>query len=202
MLGANACLACGLHRRHGWRIVALAGVAAIAPDWDGLTVVWDAQLFDQGHRVWGHNIFSCFALAILLTIAQLRCDFLGQVARLLVRIRPFQQFGANVGSQVSENRSGTLFLLVSYLACLSQIPADAVVSGGRGLSDWEIKPLWPVSNWSIVYGMVPWGNVGITIIFAISMILMAKFKQSLQQIAIGTLVCVVGYILAWGLIFR
>lgn len=38
MLGANGVVASGLHDRFGWRLVALAAIAAIVPDWDGLTV--------------------------------------------------------------------------------------------------------------------------------------------------------------------
>jgi hypothetical protein len=91
MLGANAVLACGLHRKLGWRVVGLAGFAAIGPDWDG-----------------------------------------------------------------------------------------------------------PVSDWSVVYSMVPWGNVGVTVIFAASMILMAKFTRFIQPLAAGSLVAVVAYIIVWG----
>ena len=42
MLGATLALVAGLQRRHGWRIVAMAAVAAVLPDWDGLTIVLGA----------------------------------------------------------------------------------------------------------------------------------------------------------------
>ena len=42
MLGASLALAARLQSRHGWRIVAMAAVAAVLPDWDGLTILFGA----------------------------------------------------------------------------------------------------------------------------------------------------------------
>jgi len=39
MLGITGALAAGLHRRYGWQIVAMAGVTAVLPDWDGLSLL-------------------------------------------------------------------------------------------------------------------------------------------------------------------
>ncbi|WP_372722671.1 hypothetical protein [Novipirellula sp.] len=84
------------------------------------------------------------------------------------------------------------------MAALSQIPADAVVSGAVGLSDWALKPLWPFSDFQFIYPLVPWGNVGVTIVFAIAMIVELKKPNQAQQIALLTLVVVVIYIALWG----
>ncbi|MGD9128399.1 MAG: hypothetical protein PVH19_13570 [Planctomycetia bacterium] len=54
MLGIDGVLAVGLNRRWGWSLCAMAGVVAIVPDWDGLTLLGSASLFDAAHRVWGH----------------------------------------------------------------------------------------------------------------------------------------------------
>ncbi|MEN6458225.1 MAG: hypothetical protein ABFC63_04790 [Thermoguttaceae bacterium] len=53
MIGINGTLAIGLYRRHGWQIVALAGVAAEIPDLDGLAIVLGPSLYADGHRYWG-----------------------------------------------------------------------------------------------------------------------------------------------------
>ncbi|HID24106.1 MAG TPA: hypothetical protein EYP14_17130 [Planctomycetaceae bacterium] len=59
MLGVNGAIAAGLTRRHGWRLAAVAGLAAAAPDWDGLTLVFGSAAFAAGHRLWGHNLVAC-----------------------------------------------------------------------------------------------------------------------------------------------
>jgi hypothetical protein len=43
MIGIDGALAVGLNRCYGWRIVALAGFAAVLPDWDGLTLMLGAN---------------------------------------------------------------------------------------------------------------------------------------------------------------
>ena len=64
MVGIDGALALGLQRRHGWQIVALAGVAAVLPDFDGLTILFGIQWYAEGHRLWGHNLLvtGCAAL--------------------------------------------------------------------------------------------------------------------------------------------
>jgi hypothetical protein len=44
MVGINGALAAGLDRRYGWPIVAMAGVSAMLPDWDGLTILLGARV--------------------------------------------------------------------------------------------------------------------------------------------------------------
>ena len=45
MIGIDGALAVGLHRRHGWPIVALAGLTAVLPDVDGLSIVLGRNLY-------------------------------------------------------------------------------------------------------------------------------------------------------------
>ena len=56
MVGITGAVAANLHRRHGWPIVALAGFAAMLPDWDGLTILCGIHCYAAAHRVWGHNL--------------------------------------------------------------------------------------------------------------------------------------------------
>ena len=199
-LGINGVLACGLHRRWGWKIVAVGGVAAIAPDWDGLPMFIDMARFEHGHRVWGHNVFACLLLALALGALDYRFDWFGRIARWLVQFGPMRDVREHVGElRATFSSSGLMiWILVAFVAALSQIPADAVVSGGKGLSDWALKPLWPVSNLEVIYPMVPWGNVGVTVIFAIAMIAQAKKPSRSQTIAIVSLVSMCLYIFIWG----
>ncbi len=71
LLGSAGAMAAGLHRR-GWQIVALAGVAATVPDWDGLSLVFGAVAFDRLHRAAGHSLLVATALAILLALIEYR----------------------------------------------------------------------------------------------------------------------------------
>jgi membrane-bound metal-dependent hydrolase YbcI (DUF457 family) len=202
MLGANGVVASGLHHRFGWKLVVLAAVAAIAPDWDGLTVLVDASVFDRGHRVWGHNIFACCATGILVASLDTRFNLTGRLVAWLQTFRSTSEDMADeavVSEQPTVSYSAAIVVAVS--AALSQIPADAVVSGGQGLADWPVKYLWPVSNAEVIFPLVPWGDPGITIVFCVGMILAARFKDRVRPIAISTLIGVTGYILVRGLVF-
>ena len=201
LLGMNGLLATGLQRTHGWKLAALAAVAAIAPDWDGLPMLIDMARFESGHRVWGHNVLACVLTGILLGIVDYRFDIAGRIAKVLTRFGPMKELksAADV-RETFATRSTLIWIIVAILAALSQIPADAVVSGAEGLSDWAIKPFWPFSDWPLVYAMVPWGNIGVTLIFAIAMIAQIKRPSSTQRIAITALLAVIAYIVFWGLI--
>jgi membrane-bound metal-dependent hydrolase YbcI (DUF457 family) len=69
MVGINGALALGLARRHGWQIVALAGFAAVLPDFDGLTILLGPQCYAEGHRLWAHNLLVAGLVAALMSAA-------------------------------------------------------------------------------------------------------------------------------------
>ncbi|EMI21591.1 hypothetical protein RMSM_01478, partial [Rhodopirellula maiorica SM1] len=96
LLGINGVLAAGLHRDHGWKIVALAGVAAIAPDWDGVPMLIDMSRFEGGHRVWGHNLMACCVLGLLLGTADYRWDLAGRAAARITRYGPLKELATSI----------------------------------------------------------------------------------------------------------
>jgi len=99
MIGINGALAAGLQRNHGWKIVALAGVAAISPDWDGLTLVAGMSTFNQAHRVWGHNVLVVVLLGAALAAVDYRFDLMTRVARgTMRRIQLLAPAQANLNS--------------------------------------------------------------------------------------------------------
>jgi LexA-binding, inner membrane-associated putative hydrolase len=199
MLGINGVLAAGLHRRFGWQLVALAGFAAVAPDWDGIPMLMNMARFESGHRVWGHNVFACCALGVLIGSLDYRFDWTSRLAKRLTRWGPLKEYDHRVHPRSDRSSLGWMvWMTVATIAALSQIPADAVVSGWRGLSDWALKPFWPISDWKFVYSLVPWGNIGVTVIFAVGMIAQVKIQSKVQQIAQVVLAAVVVYIVAWG----
>ena len=207
MLGINGALAFGLHEKFGWRIVALSGVAAVAPDWDGIPMLFDMARFESGHRVWGHNLISCLLLGLLLGTLDFRFGFSKWIVRQFAKLKTngtdsgsvsANQQSLNEEPHVQRNPRWFTLVAVSTIAALTQIPADALVSGGQGLSDWALEPFWPFSAFEFVYPMLPWGNIGLTVIFAIGMLALAKKPHRAKLIAIAALGFVIGYIIVWG----
>lgn len=198
LLGINGAIATGFYRRpHGWKWVATAGVAAIGPDWDGLPMLIDMSRFEAGHRVWGHNFLACAILATLIVVLVVRFDGWERLIGLHPGLR---RFSSPIDAQKPSQTAA--WWMMAWVAAMSQIPADILVSGGEGLTDWPLQPAWPFSDWSVVYPMVPWGNVGVTLIFATGMIAMAKRPERMRMIAIASIVVVAGYLVFWGTVIR
>jgi len=199
MLGINGVLATGLQRKFSWKIAAIAGVAAASPDWDGLPIVISIELFNRAHRVWGHNILACTVLGIAIGIMDYQFDLVTRSARLVDRCFRCRIPEASLALRNEYSTGGILFwCVVAILACLSQLPADMVVSGTATLSDWALQPFWPFSHQEMVFPMVPWGDASITMVFVVGMFAMLRWKSSVRSIACLTLVGVVAYILVRG----
>lgn len=195
MIGVNGALAVGLHRRHGWQICGIAGMAAASPDWDGLTILFSSAAYAEGHRVWGHNLLACAGLAILLALIDYRFDLMTRWGRMLCKV-----LRSSVPPRYLEVRAEfpprgyLLWITVAILAAFTHLPADAAVSGSATLAEWKIQPLWPMSDVKWGFSAVYWGDVGVTVIFAVSMFAMVKWRSRVQLLAAITLSCVVGYI--------
>ena len=197
MVGINGALAAGLHRRHGWRIAALAGLAAVAPDWDGLTIVVSFELFDHAHRVWGHSIFTSAILACVLAALDFRLDFVGRGERLLCWA--LRTPSKAMATQPARSwRRLSIWLVVAAAATMSHLAADLVYSGTAELSDWHLQLLWPYSSQGFVYPMVHWGDAGVTVIFVVGMFAMVRRRDWIQPIALITLTLVLVYIVVRG----
>lgn len=211
MVGVTGTLACGVHKKFGWPIVLMAGIVAITPDWDGLTILLSTQTFADGHRVWGHNIFACF-LGLILGIADYRYDFSTRLANRILRTRPGRWFRSEIQKlsktegeddevtsvelplRSERTTSGYLIWgLVGFLAVASHLLADLVVSGTNQLADWKLKLFWPFSDQGYVYPLVKWGDPGMSILFSLGMIAMIRWPARIQGIALATLSLVILY---------
>ncbi|MEO8499200.1 MAG: metal-dependent hydrolase [Planctomycetota bacterium] len=197
MLGINGVLAAGLQRRYAWRIAALAGVAAISPDWDGLTILGGIELFDHAHRAWGHSVFTCAVLACVLAGLDFRFDLVGQGERLLCWALRLPSKALATRPDRNMNRL-MIWLLVAIVSTMSHLAADLVYSGTAELSDWHLQLLWPFSSQGFVFPMVHWGDVGVTILFVIGMFAMVRRRDWIQPIALITLILVLVYIVIRG----
>jgi hypothetical protein len=195
MLGINGVMAAGLHRKCGYQIVAMAAVAAVIPDWDGATILVSRWAFVEGHRVWGHNVLACLIMGIAIGWLDYRFDLATRVSRFL---STWMHVAFPAGSlQVRDTfTSGGLFLWISvaYLATMSHLVGDLVVSGTKSLPDWSVQLLWPFSDRGWVFPMVAWGDVGITLVFVGGMFAMLRWRARTQMIAVVTLVGVATYL--------
>ena len=95
-------------------------------------------------------------------------------------------------------RGFVVWILVAILAALSQLPADLVISGTATLPDWELRPLWPFSDWSCVFPILRWGDPTPTIIFVAGMFAMPRWPHRLQLVALTTLTALAAYFFARG----
>ena len=72
------------------------------------------------------------------------------------------------------------------------------VSGGEGLSDWHVQPLWPFSNAGLVFPLVRWGDIGPTIIMMGAAIVAARFVDRARASAIVGLCLLIAYMFLQG----
>lgn len=196
MLGINGALSAGLHRRWGWQIVALAGVAATSPDWDGVFMLSQSVSLTEGHRVWGHNILTCVLVGLVLGGLDYHFDLVTRSGRSFTRLlRLNVPHESLMARKRFSTRGLATWAAVAIVAALSHLPADMVVSGTSSLPDWEVQVLWPFSRQGWVFPRVPWGDAGITIVFVVGMFAMARWKSHVRAIASATLLLMVAYII-------
>lgn len=198
MLGSAGALAAGLHRR-GWEIVALAGVAAVVPDWDGLSLLFGAAAFDRLHRAAGHSLLVATALAVVLAAIEYRARLIARCGSLLAeRIEGIPVPGPSGGDRDASHgrpRAGLLvWSAVAILATWSHLAADLVFSGHASLPDWGLKLFWPFSEKSYVFPAVRWGDPLPTILLLAGAFAMLRWKSATQAIAALTILGLVGYI--------
>jgi hypothetical protein len=195
MVGIDGALALGLHRRHGWKIAALAGAAAASPDWDGLTLLAGARLYDQAHRVWGHNVFACVLVGVALGLADYRFDLVTRLGRRFVQRARLDVCDDHFVPRTSYSaRGAALWSIAAIVAGLSHLAGDVVVSGSARYSDWGVQLLWPITDRAWVYPRVHWGDIGITLIFAAGVASMLWRPQRVQVLAVISLVAVAAYL--------
>lgn len=178
----------------------MAGLASNVPDWDGIPMLFDMQRFEVGHRVWGHGILSIALTSLLLAVMQVRWDWIGWIAnRLRSRFLKSVSVAPSQDSKWLVGGSGVLvFAIIGLCAQVVHWPCDMVVSGGNGLSDWAIQPWWPFSSAAYVYPLIPWGDIGPTIIMMAGVIVIAKRNRDLSITSCLTIATLCGYMVVRG----
>ncbi|QDU54761.1 metal-dependent hydrolase [Aeoliella mucimassa] len=198
LVGVHTALATGLHRRFGWQVVVLAAVASNLPDWDGLPMLIDMARFESGHRVWGHNLLAITLSSVLVATLQWRFHLIDRLAHKLRRWKPADFSLAETSDMVRGPAPWSVLLVVCLVAQLLHLPCDMVVSGGKGLSDWQVQPFWPWSDTGYALPLVPWGDVGPTVILMLGVIAVAKLPRRATMVSAATLVVLIAYLLLRG----
>jgi membrane-bound metal-dependent hydrolase YbcI (DUF457 family) len=195
MIGIDGALALGLQRRHGWQIVALAGIAAVAPDLDGLTILFGCECYAEGHRVWGHNLLVAGVAAAVLAAA-IYCS------GMLARLRPWlaghvAAFSVPDGAETPRRSRAelSLWLTVAVVAAYSHLLMDVLFSIGKDQPIWGVPLFWPFSRREWAFPMIRWGDVGATLILAAGMFAMVRWPPRVRAIAAVTLAAVAAYVI-------
>lgn len=196
LVGIHCALACGCHQRWGWIAIATAALASNLPDWDGFPMLIDMARFEAGHRVWGHNFISITVLAILLAWTEHRWQWMLGLAQRLKPALPTELQHRDFAA--SAQTSFIVLFVIAFVAQSIHLPCDMVVSGGNGLSDWLVLPFWPFWNRGFVLPLIPWGDVGPTIIMMLGVIVASRMPARTQRVALATLLSLAGYLLVRG----
>ena len=201
MLGVSGGLAVGLHRRFGWPIVAFAGVAAILPDWDGLSLALGPMAFALLHRTAGHNLLVGCLLGAVAGALDYRYSLICRAVEMVGRwIRWVSSQIESPIRTVFHTGELCVWIVVGIVASLSHLAADMVFSGHATLPDWEVPLLWPFSDRGWVYSMVQWGDAGATLVFVAGMFAMVRWPNHLETVSRLTLGSVLGYIVIRGFV--
>ena len=203
MIGVNGTLAMGLHERHGWKIVAMAGAAAAIPDADGLTWFLSNDAFSTGHRVWLHNVLACLVTGVLVGVLDYRWDIVTRGGRMAIRFLRLRLSQDSLAlRRRREHREQQVWVLVATASAMTQLPADLVVSGTRTLPVWGLKLLWPFSDREWSCQMVTYNDPGAIILFISGMFALARWPSHRKLTARATLVLVTAYLLFRGLVWH
>jgi hypothetical protein len=203
MIGANLALAVGLHERYGWRIVGMAAVAGALPDWDGLSLCFGAEAYARAHRVWGHNLLVASTLGLLVGCLEYRFGWGTRLSCALARRTPAatsELLKLRLEPYHRSTAGFVVWIAIALAASLSHLLADFFYSGHSTLQTWPLELLWPFSTRGWAYPIVPWGDLGATLIFVGEMFALYLRPRWAQRLAWLTLALVVLYVtLRWWL---
>jgi membrane-bound metal-dependent hydrolase YbcI (DUF457 family) len=201
MVGVNLALGAGLHLRYGWRLAAVAGLAAALPDWDGLSILFGPAAYAEAHRVWGHNLLAASLLGGVVGAWAYGLNRAGWFTWIGKRLLPGRaSFAARAGSQPRAPGSLALWIGTGVVAGLSHLLADFFYSGHGNSESWPLQLFWPFSTRGWAYPILPWGDLGATILFIVEMFLIYRWPARARMIAWGSLAAVVFYVGVRGII--
>lgn len=200
MLGSSVSLLGNVHRRHGWGLVAAAAAAGALPDWDGLSLAFGPTAYADVHRAWGHNLLAAALAGAAVGGVGYLCHRSVRVRRAALRFLPPTGPAAAPAPPFAPHALA-VWVAVGVVAALSHLPADLIYSGGAGLPDWPVPLLWPFSHRGYAYPMVPWGDLGVTLLFVGEMFALYRWPRSARAVAALALAAGAVYLVLRGVLF-
>jgi hypothetical protein len=201
MVGVSLALAAGAHRRHGWGVVAMAGLAGGLCDWDGLSLLFGAGAYARVHRVWAHNLLVAVVLGVLAGALGYRFRVSSQGRRFAVALTARFVPGATPGPFPGYSAQALgVWVMLGVLASLSHLPADLVYAGHPDLPTWPVPLLWPFSDRGWAWPVVPWGDLGATLLLVGEMFALYRWPAYAQPLACLALTAVGAYVGVWWLL--
>jgi hypothetical protein len=124
-----------------------------------------------------------------------RFDIVTRVSRPFVKLLRLEVPVTELSTRSQRDaRGATVWAIVANLAALSHLAGDLVVSGSADYADWGVQVFWPLTDRAWVFPCVPWGDIGITLVFAAGAALMLRPPRRVQLFAALSLLGVVAYI--------
>jgi hypothetical protein len=180
LVGATLAVAVGAQRRYGWPVVVLAALAGMFPDWDAAPKhVWP-RAYEQGHRVWGHNLFA----------ATLAGAALGGLGYLIHRSRP-HRFPPR---HVVEPGGAWPWIALGVAVMWSHPLLDLLYCGWGRDADWPVKLLWPIVPGGYARPWMPWTDWGATALLLGGLLACSVVRRHRQGCAAASLAVVALYI--------
>lgn len=193
VFGLDIAIVLGLHKFRDWKLPAIAAIAAVLPDWDGLMIFGGFSLLEKAHRVWGHGLISVAIMAILLGSLDYRFDIIGRTARFFGRF--VKDIDVTKIELRNEFRACGLFAWIGacFLGGLTHLFGDIIVSGNSQYAPWPVLLFWPFSDREFVWPIFSWGDFVPSIILFTGAIAMLRRKNHIRSIALFTLFALTGY---------
>jgi membrane-bound metal-dependent hydrolase YbcI (DUF457 family) len=198
MVGICGTLASGVQRRHGWQVVALAGCMAVLPDADGLSILLGMNAYIAVHRVWGHSLLVAGLAAAIVSAAAYWADAPSKAQQWLARRWQTVAIRGSPAAPPRGPKELAIWVTVGVLAAYSHLLADVFFSVGKDLPKWGVPLFWPFSAAEWAWPLVPWGDVGVTLIFAAAMFAMLRWPAWVRTIAAGSLIAAAAYMVVRG----
>jgi inner membrane protein len=174
LVGATLAVAAGAQRRYGWPAVVLAALAAMFPDWDAAPKHVSLQAYQQGHRVWGHNLFA-------VTLAGAALGGLGYLIH--------QSRSHRLAPKPTVDPGGAAPWVVLGIAVLWSHPLlDLLYCGWGRDADWPVRLLWPVVPGGFARPWMPWTDWGATALLLGGLLVCILARHHRQRCAIASLV--------------
>jgi len=150
--------------------------AALAPDVDGLSVVFGTDAYVRYHRTFGHGALPAVVLGV--AAAELVLTFMPQRLRRLAS-------GDPEAGRIGLSWQGLIF--AGAIGGLSHLLADA-------LYPWPVPFAWPFSSAGFCWPILPWGDMVIACLLIASMFAHALAPKHARGVSAATFAVLGAYL--------